>query len=324
MGPISAIAGLLLLAGHGPARQAELIEARRIWDQAPHNAFTDLIRYKGRWYCGFREGKAHVSSDGALRILSSSDGRVWESAALLSSSSDLRDPKLAIMPDERLMLTTYSVVRESPEIPARSLAWFSLDGREWGEPVPIGDPNMWLWRVSWHRGLAYSVGYDGKIIRLYASRDGHKFDTLVSNLFDQEYPNETSILFLDDDTGLCLSRRDGKDGKGATALLGTARPPYRAWKWKDLGVRIGGPHMIRLPDGRIVAAGRLHGTVRTSLCWLDIEAGKLTEFLTLPSGGDTSYPGLALYQGLLWVSYYSSHEGKTSIYLAKVKLPPEK
>jgi hypothetical protein len=62
--------------------------------------------------------------------------------------------------------------------------------------------------------------------------------------------------------------------------------------------------------------------VRTALCWLDVEAGKLTEFLTLPSGGDTSYPGLVFYEGLLWVSYYSSHEGKTSIYLAKVKLPP--
>ena len=42
--------------------------------------------------------------------------------------------------------------------------------------------------------------------------------------------------------------------------------------------------------------------------------------LTLPSGGDTSYAGLVLHKGLLWVSYYSSHEGKTRIYLAKVRL----
>ncbi|OQB35591.1 MAG: hypothetical protein BWY09_02248 [Candidatus Hydrogenedentes bacterium ADurb.Bin179] len=45
-----------------------------------------------------------------------------------------------------------------------------------------------------------------------------------------------------------------------------------------------------------------------------------TPVLELPSGGDTSYPGLVWYDGLLWVSYYASHEGKTSIYLAKVKL----
>src|SRR5205085_7380324 len=45
--------------------------------------------------------------------------------------------------------------------------------------------------------------------------------------------------------------------------------------------------------------------------------------LTLPSGGDTSYAGLVWHEGLLWVSYYSSHEGKASIYLAKVRLPQE-
>ena len=88
-----------------------------------------------------------------------------------------------------------------------------------------------------------------------------------------------------------------------------------------MGVRIGGPHMIRLPDGRIVAATRLYdGSTRTSLSWLDPEAGTLEEFIKLPSGGDTSYPGLVYHEGVLWVSYYSSHEGKTAIYLAQVRL----
>ncbi|MBX3731392.1 MAG: hypothetical protein KF791_02220 [Verrucomicrobiae bacterium] len=49
-------------------------------------------------------------------------------------------------------------------------------------------------------------------------------------------------------------------------------------------------------------------------------AGRLTEFLALPSGGDTSYAGMVPHEDLLWVSYYSSHEGRTSIYLAKVRL----
>jgi len=79
--------------------------------------------------------------------------------------------------------------------------------------------------------------------------------------------------------------------------------------------------MLELPDGRLVAAVRLYdGRTRTGLCWVDPKAGTLTEFLTLPSGGDTSYPGLVWEDNLLWVSYYASHEGKTSIYLAKVKI----
>jgi len=46
----------------------------------------------------------------------------------------------------------------------------------------------------------------------------------------------------------------------------------------------------------------------------------MTKLLKLPSGGDTSYPGLVWYEDMLYASYYSSHEGKTSIYLAKVKI----
>ncbi len=42
--------------------------------------------------------------------------------------------------------------------------------------------------------------------------------------------------------------------------------------------------------------------------------------LTLPSGGDTSYPGLVWHDDQLWMSYYSSHEGKTSIYLARIRI----
>jgi hypothetical protein len=102
-------------------------------------------------------------------------------------------------------------------------------------------------------------------------------------------------------------------------MLGIAKAPYNKWKWRNLKVPFGGPHMIRLPDGRFIAGVRLYDEkVRTTLCWIDPLTGTLTEVLKLPSGGDTSYPGLLWHEGLLWVSYYSSHEGKASIYLAKV------
>jgi len=71
-----------------------------------------------------------------------------------------------------------------------------------------------------------------------------------------------------------------------------------------------------------VAAVRLYdGKTRTSLCWLDPATDQLTEFLAMPSGGDTSYAGLTFHNGLLHMSYYSSHEDRTSIYVARVKLP---
>ena len=39
-----------------------------------------------------------------------------------------------------------------------------------------------------------------------------------------------------------------------------------------------------------------------------------------PSAGDTSYPGLLVRGNELWASYYASHEGKSSIYLARIPI----
>ena len=62
----------------------ELVEVKKIWDQGKHNAFTDLLRFKDRWYCVFREGDGHVGGDGKIRVLTSPDGKGWEPAALLT------------------------------------------------------------------------------------------------------------------------------------------------------------------------------------------------------------------------------------------------
>ena len=307
-----------------PAKEAEIMEVNKIWDQAPYNAFTDLLWFKDRWICTFREAADHsFSPDGALRIITSPDGKSWTSAALMTSpTGDLRDPKITLTPDGRLMLNSAEAFTQPADRKHQSKVWFSSDGKQWTAPVEIGDPNIWMWRVTWHKGLAYGIGYDTvaeRFIRLYSSPDGMKFDTLVARLFEEGEPSESSMLFLEDDSCLCLVRRTH------TAQLGIAKPPYKEWSWKDLGVLLDAPHMIRLDDGRIVAAGRSVGgrASWTSLLWLDPVAGTLTEFLKLPSRTSTSYPGLVLRDGFLWVSYYSPHEGKSSIYLAKIRIKPK-
>ncbi len=304
----------------------QLVESRRIWDKAPHNAFTDLIRFKDRWYCVFREGKGHVSSDGALRVITSLDGRQWESAALITSAdSDLRDAKITVTPDGRLMLAGAEAMNKPVTHKHQSLVWFSEDGRNWTDKHEVGDRDNWLWRITWHKDKCYGWGYgcrnDNRGIRLFGSSDGKSFDTLIEKAnVEGTYPNETSMVFLQDDTCYCLLRQDGRPNSG---YVGKSKPPYTEWNWKSLGVCIGGPHMIRLPDGRFVAVVRLYDSpVRSSVCWLDPEKGTLNEALKLPSGGDTSYAGLVWHDDLLWVSYYASHEGKTSIYLAKIGLHP--
>jgi len=142
------------------ADEAKIVDVRKIWDAAPHNAFTDVVRFRDAWYCVFREGQGHVSPDGALRVLTSLDGEKWESAALIKSpDSDLRDAKISITPAGELMLAGAGALHDKSQYTHQSLAWFSKDGRNWSEPHKIGDPDFWLWRIVWHRDKAYAVGY---------------------------------------------------------------------------------------------------------------------------------------------------------------------
>ena len=146
----------------------------------------------------------------------------------------------------------------------------------------------------------------------------HIFDTWGPRYFEGKRPSETAPVFTIDGICYVLLRR-GSDSY--SAQLGIAKPPYDAFNWIDLGVRIGGPEMIMLPNGQLLATVRLYdGRERTAISWVNHQEGTLKELLTLPSGGDTSYAGMVWHDDLLWMSYYSSHEGPASIYLAKLKL----
>ena len=52
----------LFLSKELSGREIKLIETRKIWDKANHNAFTDLEYFKDHWYCAFREGNSHAGS----------------------------------------------------------------------------------------------------------------------------------------------------------------------------------------------------------------------------------------------------------------------
>ena len=306
----------------------ELVSVRKIWDRAGHNAFTDLIRFQDRWFCTFREADAHVGSDGKLRILQSTNGSTWESAALLDEPGiDLRDPKLSITPAGKLMLTAEgSVYHGTKTLQSRQpRVAFSSNGREWSPIQRILNDGEWLWRVTWHDGIAYGISY-GKAtnnraadhpLKLYTSRNGTNWN-LAGALDVPGSPNETTLRFLRNGDALALIRREVGDEGG---WIGRSSAPYTDWKFSRTTIRLGGPDFIQLPDGSLVAGSRDFSNGKPQCSLFRMTTDSLQPVLTLPSGGDCSYPGLVWHDGLLWVSYYSSHAGKASIYLAKVKWP---
>jgi len=309
----------------------EVVEVKKIWDRAPHSAFTDLVRWNEKFYCAFREGRGHVSTDGKIRILESKDANHWESTALIELSGyDLRDAHLSTTPDGRLMLLGGAAPRkqDNQSAPTGTFVCFSQDGKRWTKPQIVVKPGRWLWSVTWSKGKAYGVSYAAgegmPYLDLLISSDGVNYQPHVAKLFGEGYPTEVTLRFDADDTCYALVRRDRQKDKPSSAMLGVSRPDYKKWRWHDLGAKFngfGGPNLIRLPAGHWIGAGRMHeGGAHTALTYIDVGNGTMTKLLKLPSGGDTSYPGLVWFEDVLYVSYYSSHEGKTSIYLAKVKI----
>ena len=60
---------------------------------------------------------------------------------------------------------------------------------------------------------------------------------------------ERAASLLSANPELARSRRDAK---GFNGLLGTAKSPYKEWKWADVGARVGGPNFVELADGRLI------------------------------------------------------------------------
>ncbi|HVP19414.1 MAG TPA: exo-alpha-sialidase [Spirochaetia bacterium] len=300
-----------------------VISVKKIWGGGAHCAFTDLARFRGRWFCVFREAATHVGSEGSVRIIESSDGATWRSTAVLSETgTDLRDPKLSVTPGKNLMLLMGGTPAGAASSDHRQpRVAFSTDGRLWSLPQRVLCPGDWLWRVTWHRSRGYGVSYRLESARtwriiLFETRDGAEYRQ-VCPLDVSGKPNETTVRFCSDGRAFALVRREGGDAFG---WIGSSVQPYRQWTWRPAGRRVGGPNFIILPDSDMWAVCRDSTSNGPATRVFRMGNGSLRPALTLPSGGDCSYPGLAWFRGMLWVSYYSSHEGTTSIYLARVRL----
>jgi hypothetical protein len=301
-----------------------------IWCQANHNAFTDLCLFKRQLFCCFREADNHISGDGAIRVLTlNSQYHPTYQQSLRVREADLRDPKLSITPDGKLLLLAYARFRDNnnKSIGAKPYCWFSTDGISWSSPTILTVKSGWLWRLSFHRdfamGFAYNRGQER--LSLYKGNPLRAFHCISQNTLSKKqhglgYPNESDIIFDSNDNAYALVRRDADTG---SAQLGHSKPPYTQWSWSNLKHYFGGPAMIRLNDEHAIAGGRLWTSSgpKMALFTLNLKAAKMSPTLILPSAGDSSYPGLVLTEGKLLVSYYSSHtDNKSAIYLAEVAI----
>ncbi len=307
-------------------------KVNKIWDVPGHAAFTDLIFYRNKFLLCFRESDAHAGEqDGTIRILTSADWVTWTSVALLAVPGiDLRDPMLSVMPNGSLMLSMDGLVYVDGQCRMKNpCVAFSEDGIRWNGVTVLDMPGEWIWRVTWHEGIGYGASYSvtdnddlTKLwhLKLFKTLDGHHY-TLITPLEVSEHPSETTLRFTAEGTMIALTRRHGN------GWIGVSTPPYHQWEWTDIGYRLGGPNFLILPNQEMWAASRrikksfvFFGEPKASVVVARMGVKKYRPMLTLPSGGDCGYPGMVYLNGKLYISYYSSHEGKACIYLATVSV----
>ncbi len=333
----------------GEPPEVRVGEVRRVYHNGEHNAFTDLIRWQGKYWLTFRScPDGHmVFPTSSIRILSSDDGREWTEEHRFSVSfRDVRDPHFLIF-KEQLFVYTGTWWSGEGELPRDQYdlnkhlgyAVFTTDGKRWSQPTQLeGTYGHYIWRAATHDGKAYLCGrrkrhyadqseIDGERPRVVESAMLESEDGLhwrFHSLFQPGRGDETAFLFEENGDLLAVSRAGSKP-----AEIIRAAPPWREKTRVSFPDYIGGPLLTRWGDHTLVGGRRnTEDGPKTVLYWL--EGDSLTVCAELPSGGDNSYPGFVeLDDGRGLVSWYSSHEkdeeGRTitAIYLAELTLESE-
>lgn len=329
-------------ASCGKLPQVRVASVRRVFHNGEHNAFTDLVRFKGKFYLTFRScPQGHmVHPTASIIILTSDDTREWRQVHRFHvEQRDTRDPHFLVFRDKLFVYTgtwysgptTLAVADYDLNKHLGYAAW-SDDGTKWHSPIMLeGTFGHYIWRAAALGDKAYLCGRRKAEFAIAPRGEGGAVQSLMLEsddgliwrkraVFQETAGDETAFLFEPDGSVLAVGRRGG-----APAQLLRSSPPYTQWSRKDLGRYVGGPLLTKWGDHTIVGGRKTtkESGAKTSLCWL--VGDQLHEFAEFPSGGDNSYPGFVeLAPGRALVSYYSSHErdaaGKqiTAIYLAEL------
>jgi len=312
---------------------------------APHNAFPDLIKFKGEYYVCFREALSHVAHNdlGKVRILKGNyneETKNWnfEHVALLSSDTyDFRDPKFFIDGNQNLRLIIDGSIIDEKETTIDMIphtASLKQDGK-WeivkaeADKEASGIKGQWIWRVTWNEfdNCGYGFSYDKDTgVYLMKTTDGIKFDKIsyISNsILPRDSLNEATIRFKKDGTAVAFIRTT-RNGLVATA---SPKDNYKDWALKIIPFRTGGPNFLISETDLKMWASTRHlfvnpdNTLDEATIFGFMDEKRLVPLLRLKSFSDTSYPGMVMENDKsISIAYYSSQEGnKSDVYIVRLK-----
>ena len=320
----STLAALAVLAAGLPLHAADDLvepsEVRRLISNGNHNAFTAMVRWQDAYWLAFRQAASHNSADGDLVVLRSTDGEEWNETLRLDVVQDDRDPQF-LATEKRLFL--YDPALEGGKL--TSYVTYTDDGKNWSKPEAIYKPTYIFWKPAIVGDRFYATAHvksrDGKSrdVHLITSTDGIHWEQ-VSKIRGGNWESETTVHFTSPTRVLAFLRQ--KYGSPQASVL-TSEAPFTEWTEKPVpGGHFSG-HAAYTFAGQNYFFSRAFDQGRENpqtMIYTFDEQGAMTPYCRLPSGGDCSYPAAVQVGDELLISYYSSHEGSTDIYLARVPL----
>lgn len=257
--------------------EVRIVSVQRVFDNGEHNAFTDLIRFQGKYYLTFRScPDGHmVHPTSSIIILASDDAKSWRQVNRFHvEKRDTRDPHFLIFKDKLFVYTgTWYCGDESPADSDNNInqhlgytVWME-DGETWSDPTMLeGTYGHYIWRAVIFGDKAFlcarrkhefaELEDRSQKDRIMQSAMLESDDGLIWKkraLFQEEYGDETAFLFEPDGRVIAVARRSGEN-----AELCLSRPPYTIWQRTDLGRYIGGPLLAKWGD-RFLVGGRKRG-----------------------------------------------------------------
>jgi len=292
--------------------ELRITRARKIYSDGGHNAFTGLYASEDITMVTFRSAATHLSIDGRIKVVASSDMENWDLIADIScEGADLRDPTLMAFKDDIFLYCAKCVPGASREC----CAYVYTKGGGFGEMKTLNglEEGDWLWFSRALGDCAYGTAYKktehGYRAALYSSRDALSWSKIQD--FPVEGGNEVSLDFDEGGIMYALVRTDHDD---CIPSLCVAEPSYTDFKVTQLPMSLNGPMIKRLEGGCVIACRQWDApgrrNLRTDVFWLG-DGEPLRFIRSLPSGGDTSYVAWAdVGEGKALASYYSAHEHK--------------
>ncbi len=312
--------GLSLATNPVSAQTVEPTSVRKLFSDGKHNAFTALIHFKEFYYLAFRNAPSHGYGEADIVLLRSKDAETWTEMRRFNILPDDRDPQFLVAGD-RLMMYVNSL--KGADLTAYET--FTSDGESWSEPQAVYQPRFILWKplkfgdrylATSHKKAEGNEGGKGREVHLIESPDAIDWKR-VSAIRAGNWESETTLFAGPGETLTGFLRTK----YSVQGHITESSPPYQEWKQRPAGIHFSGHCVHTFRDVTYLFSRTMDDSARQTGTAIYIYAdGKPTLYCTLPSGGDCSYPEVALIGDEMVISYYSSHEGAANIYLAHVPL----